>query len=126
MTATRSCRLSHGGLQRPADTAIPAASAASKNFWPSITSVLPASIDSAVAPAAFITRIVATPTTGTSKRMSCFGLATLTIRVPAPAISPARRITTSVPSIASTATTALSLTTMVWPMSSAAMASAMR
>ena len=105
---------------------MPAASAASKNAAPSTTSVFPASIEIAVAPAAFISAIVATPTTGTSKRMSCFGLATFTIRVPGPAISPARRITTSVPSIASTATTALSFTTIVWPMSSAATASAIR
>ena len=35
-------------------------------------------------------------------------------------------ITASVPSMASTATTALCLTAIVWPMSSAAMASAMR
>ena len=66
------------------------------------------------------------PTTGTSNRMSCFGLATFTIRTPGPARSPARPITSSVPSIASTATTALSFTAIVWPMSSAAMASAMR
>ena len=43
-------------------------------------SVLPASTDSAVAPADRIAWIVATPTTGTSKRMSWFGFATLTMR----------------------------------------------
>ena len=64
--------------------------------------------------------------TGTSNRMSCFGLATLTIRTPGPARYPARPITSSVPSIASTATTALCFTAIVWPMSSAAIASAMR
>ena len=37
--------------------------------------------------------IVATPTTGTSNRMSCLGFATLTTRVPGPAISPARIMT---------------------------------
>ena len=45
----------------------------------------PASIDSAVAPARRIAWIVAMPTTGTSKRMSWFGLATLTMRTPGPA-----------------------------------------
>ena len=59
-----------------------------------------------VAPARAIAWIVGTPTTGTSKRMSCFGLATFTTRTPGPARSPARAITASVPSIASTATTA--------------------
>ncbi len=58
---------------------------------PSIMSVFPASTDSAVAPAARIACIVATPTTGTSNRMSCFGLATLTMRTPGPARCPARR-----------------------------------
>ena len=107
-------------------TTMPAASAAWTNASPSRTSVLPASIDSASAPAARIAAIVATPTTGTSKRMSCAGFATLTTRVPAPASAPARAIAASVPSIASTATTARSLTTMVWPTSSPAMASATR
>ncbi len=45
---------------------------------------------------------------------------------PARRDDPARPITSSVPSIASTATTALCLTAIVWPMSSAAMASAIR
>ena len=45
---------------------------------------------SAVAPAARIAAMVGTPTTGTSKRMSCFGLATLTTTAPAPASWPAR------------------------------------
>ena len=49
---------------------IPASSAALMIASPSIISVLPASTDSAVAPAAFIASIVDTPTTGTSKRMS--------------------------------------------------------
>ena len=41
-----------------------------RSAGPSNTSVLPASIDSAVAPTSRITSIVATPTTGTSNRMS--------------------------------------------------------
>ena len=45
--------------------------------------------------------------------------------MPGPARRAARSITSSVPSIASTATTAPSLTAIVWPMSSAAMPSAM-
>ena len=61
-----------------------------------------------------------TPTTGTSNRMSCFGFATLMMRTPGPARCPARPITSSVPSIASTATTAWCLTAMVCPMSSPA------
>ena len=93
---------------------------------PSNISVLPASTDSAVAPAACIASIVATPTTGTSKRMSWFGLATLTMRTPGPASWPARAITASVPSIASTATTAADFTAIVWPMSRPAIASAIR
>src|SRR5262249_18915121 len=49
---------------------MPASSAALMIASPSIISVLPASTDSTVAPAAFIASIVATPTTGTSNRMS--------------------------------------------------------
>ena len=49
---------------------MPASSAAWMIASPSIISVLPASTDSTVAPAAFIASIVDTPTTGTSKRMS--------------------------------------------------------
>ena len=93
---------------------------------PSIISVLPASTDKQRAPAAFIASIVDTPTTGTSNRMSCSGLATLTIRTPRPASCPARAITASVPSIASTATTAADFTAIVCPMSRPAMASATR
>ncbi len=65
--------------------AMPASSAARTMASPSIMSVLPASTDSSVAPAACIASIVETPTTGTSNRMSWFGLATLTIRTPLPA-----------------------------------------
>ena len=105
--------------------AMPASSAAATSAaGPSISSVLPASTDSAVAPAARIAAMVGTPTTGTSKRMSCFGFATLTTTAPAPASWPARAMVASVPSIASTATTARSFTTMVWPMSRPAIASA--
>ena len=117
----RSCRrprptIADAGLVRPPR----------RTASPSSTSVLPASIDSADAPATRIAWIVATPITGTSNRMSCFGLATLTMRTPGPARCPARAITSSVPSIASTATTAWCLTAIVWPMSRPAMASAMR
>ena len=59
---------------------MPASSAARMIASPSIMSVFPASTDSTVAPAARIACIVATPTTGTSNRMSCFGFATLTMR----------------------------------------------
>ena len=59
---------------------MPAAPAAANTCAPSITSVRPASIDIAVAPADFIASMVATPITGTSKRMSWFGLATFTTR----------------------------------------------
>jgi hypothetical protein len=93
---------------------------------PSIISVFPASTDSAVAPATRIAWIVAMPTTGTSNRISCFGFATLTMRTPGPARWPARPMTSSVPSIASTATTAWCFTAIVCPMSSAAIASAIR
>ena len=50
--------------------AMPASSAALMIASPSIISVLPASTDNAVAPAARIASIVATPMTGTSNRMS--------------------------------------------------------
>ncbi len=49
---------------------IPASSAARMIASPSIISVFPASTDNAVAPARRIASMVATPTTGTSKRMS--------------------------------------------------------
>ena len=64
---------------------MPASSAALTIASPSIISVFPASTDRMVAPAAFIASMVDTPTTGTSKRMSWFGFATLTMRTPAPA-----------------------------------------
>src|SRR5215471_8103673 len=69
---------------------IPASFAAAMIASPSIISALPASTDSALAPATRIAVIVATPTTGTSKRMTCFGLATLITRTPGPARCPAR------------------------------------
>lgn len=50
--------------------AMPAALAASITAWPSTSSVLPASTESAVAPMSRYTAIVSTPITGTSKRMS--------------------------------------------------------
>src|ERR1035441_6153942 len=82
-----------------------------------------------VAPACFMVAIVFKPTTGTSKRMSWFGLATFTTvsarlnvdgSLPSEGdcmISPARRMVASVPSMASTATQAASAMTTVWPMS---------
>ena len=51
-------------------TAMPAAFAASNTRSPSSTTVRPASTDSTAAPAAPSARIVGTPITGTSKRMS--------------------------------------------------------
>src|SRR6185295_5424087 len=51
-------------------TTTPASSAACTKRSPSTMSVLPASIDRPSAPAAFIAAMVATPTTGTSNRMS--------------------------------------------------------
>src|SRR5712692_6688272 len=93
---------------------------------PSIISVLRASTDNTDAPAAAMASIVDTPTTGTSKRISWFGLATFTIRTPPPASSPARATTASVPSMASTATTAPDLTAIVCPTSRPATASATR
>ena len=89
-------------------------------------SVLPASIDSTVAPAARIASIVATPTTGTSNRMSWFGLATLTTRAPAPASCPARAIIVVGAFHRLDGDDRLVLHAMVWPMSRPAMASAMR
>src|SRR3974390_489608 len=58
--------------------AIPAASATSNSFARSNSSVRSASTLRAVAPACFIASTVGRPTTGTSNRMSCFGLLTLT------------------------------------------------
>src|SRR5579883_3511739 len=66
--------------------------------------------------------MVGKPTTGTSKRISCFGLLTLTTtRGLPPAIRAARARASSVPSMASTATHARSAITTVWPMSMADM-----
>jgi hypothetical protein len=76
-----------------------------------------ASIASTRAPASRIASRVPGPTTGTSKRMSCFGFDTLTTVVPGPAMRPARRIVSSVPSIASSATAAHPFTTAVCPRS---------
>jgi hypothetical protein len=80
----------------------------------------------AVAPAARIAWMVARPTTGTSKRMSWPGLATLTTAVPGPASCPARAIVSSVPFHRLDRHHRLVLHAMVWPMSSPAMASAIR
>ena len=70
-------------------------------------------------PARCIASTVSRPTVGTSKRVSCRGLATFTTTKP-PALHnwPARTIAWSVPSMASTASTAFSLTATLWPMSS--------
>src|SRR5690606_31383081 len=57
---------------------------------------------------------VSGPITGTSKRGSCWGLATLTTTPPPLPSSRPRAIVRSVPSTASTANTAPSLTTAVW------------
>ena len=54
-----------------------------------------------------------------ARRSACpgVGFETLTTVVPGPAMRPARRIISSVPSMASSATAALSFTTAVWPRS---------
>src|ERR1051325_9112326 len=100
----------------------PAWLANSISFSRSKKSVRPASTASAVAPQARIRWMVGKPTTGTSKRMSCFGLLTFTTTSRLPEASrAARSIVSSVPSIASTATQALSEITTVCPMSIPAM-----
>src|SRR6266404_5560308 len=66
------------------------------------------------------TRIVSTPITGTSKRTSWFGFATLIITAPSRASAPPRLIASFVPSNASTARTVPFFTTTVCPMSSRA------
>ena len=79
--------------------------------------VRPASTARTREPASRMATSVPAPTTGTSKRMSWRGFDTLTTVVPGPAMRPARRIVSSVPSIASSATAALCFTTAVWPRS---------
>src|ERR1700756_2743257 len=88
-----------------ASIAIPAWLAAAISAWRSKSRVRSASIASAVAPEAFMVAMVGSPTTGTSKRMSCFGLLTLTTTNGLPAaMRAAREMVSSVPSMASTAT----------------------
>src|SRR6185437_3676470 len=104
-----------------------APSAAEITESPSRKRHLPALSARQVAPDFCMVSIVFTPTTGTSKRMSWFGLAIFTtvnarFSVEASASSedircPARSIVASVPSIASTATQAASAITTVCPMS---------
>ena len=95
--------------------------ASSSSRWRSSTSVLPASTTTAAAWFFFRFSIVPGPIVGTSKRMSWFGLATLTsVQPPCGHSSPARSISLSVPSIASTAMISRSFTATAWPMSSAA------
>ena len=80
--------------------------------------VRPASIASTVAPAARSDSSVPRPIVGMSNRRSCRGLATFTTTMPPEAQSrPARRMHSSVPSIASSAKGARFFTTTVWPMS---------
>src|ERR1041385_9239583 len=62
----------------PETIAMFAASAAWRTLAPSIIRHRPVSMARHVAPAFFIAWMVATPTTGTSKRMSWFGLAIFT------------------------------------------------
>src|SRR5580693_53640 len=101
-----------------ASIAIPAASAAPMTRARSNSSVRPASIPSAVTRQRCITSTVLRPTTGTSNRMSCRGLLTLTTTSEPPsAIRAARSMVSSVPSMASTATQARSRITTVWPRS---------
>src|SRR5215475_95191 len=98
--------------------AIPAWLANSISCSRSKKSVRPASTASAVAPQARICWMVGSPTTGTSNRMSCLGLLTFTTTSCFPTASrAARAIVSSVPSIASTATHALSEITTVCPIS---------
>ena len=61
--------------------------------------------------------MVSGPTVGTSQRRSWAGRPAFTMTHPGPASLPARSITASVPSIASTATMFLSLTITVCPIS---------
>ena len=90
-------------------------------------SVRPASTASTLPPAATIVSSVPRPMVGTSNRMSCCGLATLTtVKPPARQSAPARRMHSSVPSTASTASTAWSLTATLWPMSSRPISLAIR
>src|SRR5579862_9392808 len=114
--------------------AIPAPAALFKSASRSNSNVRSASTERQVAPARIITSTVRTPITGTSNRMSWFGLATLTTvsrraSVEASSLSdcislPARSIVASVPSMASTATQACAATTTVCPISNPASARA--
>jgi hypothetical protein len=97
---------------------IPSAAARANTASASTRIVRPASIASTAAPAATSESSVPTPIVGMSNRTSCCGLATLTTTIPPDGQSvPARRMHSSVPSIASSANGARFLTTTVCPMS---------
>ena len=99
---------------------MPASSAAANTASPSSISVLPASIDSALAPADAHRLDRRQADDRHVEPHVLLRLRDLDDRArPGPARWPARPITSSVPSIASTATTAWCLTAIVWPMSSA-------
>ena len=105
-------------------SAMPAASASATSASRSSTSVCPASTASAPPPPLASVRSVARPMVGTSKRGSWPGFATFTTTTPRPRsarLAP-RSIARSVPSTASSASTALPCTTTLWPTSSAPIA----
>ena len=98
---------------------MPAASASATSASRSSTSVRPASTASDRRRRPRAARAsVSSPTAGTSKRGSCPGFATFTTHAPPRPSAQPRRIASSVPSIASSASTARSWTTTVWPTSS--------
>src|SRR4029434_9412686 len=74
----------HAVLSRPMIVML-ASFAEAITACPSRINVLPASIESADAPATRIAWTVARPMTGTSNRISCLGFATLMMRTPGPA-----------------------------------------
>ncbi len=96
---------------------MPASSASERNAAASTISVLPASTASTAAPHSRITSKVVRPTAGRSNRASWPGLNTFTTTTPAPAMRLPRRIVSSVPSTASSASTWPPFTTTVCPTS---------
>ena len=113
--------VSHGGGSPTPSSAIPCASAAATSASRWSTSVAPAWKASTAAFASISAERVVSPIAGRSKRGSWVGFASLTTQAPG-AIRPARRMAASVPSIASTASTARPRTTRVCPIPRAATA----
>src|SRR3990172_1432869 len=99
-------------------TEMPASSAALSIPSLSIITVIPASTARTRASVSIMLIIVVGPTVGRSNLVSCPGLHTLITTAPPLASLPPRRIVSSVPSTASTAITARSLTITHCPMSS--------